>query len=282
MVKTVRRRLSNPQVILQLWEAITCIRQGKQVANLDRIYRFMERSYEISTKEVQKQMAFAVKEGLLVKELSKAKQGHRQGETQDAFWCAEERTEESEEPHDWYCFECHAGGDVLCCGTCYRVYHADCVKVDDPEKILSLWICPICESCKKKTVQMSKWDLNKILLHVLNRMKEKSRDLTKKLNLNELPNYYNLVYQHMDLSIMMEKLSEKKYRSLEDFEGDANALVHISHIYHGRVSERAALCVQTLKDCLYDLSEIRLCKDCYIMSNDRTQKDWFCKPCIKD
>ncbi|XP_071505214.1 zinc finger MYND domain-containing protein 11-like [Diadema antillarum] len=278
MVKTVKRRMSDPQVILQLWEAITFIRQQRQVANMERIVAFMSKHYSCSAKETQRQIVHAVKENLLVKELSKSKVGSRAGTTQDGFWCAEERTEESEEPHDWYCFKCHKGGEVLCCGTCYRVYHPECVNVE-PEKVLSLWICPYCEACRKKSVSTSKWELNKILHHVINRMKDKSRDLTKKLNLNELPNYYNLVYHHVDLATMMQKLTEKKYRSIEEFQGDADAMTHVAAIYYGTDSDRFRLCMLILEDCLYDLSEIRLCKDCYIMSNDRTQHDWFCKPC---
>lgn len=28
---------------------------------------------------------------------------------------------------DWYCFECHVGGNVVDCGVCFRVFHSDCV-----------------------------------------------------------------------------------------------------------------------------------------------------------
>jgi len=29
--------------------------------------------------------------------------------------------------HDWYCFNCHQPGKVLCCSLCFRVYHRSCL-----------------------------------------------------------------------------------------------------------------------------------------------------------
>ena len=34
------------------------------------------------------------------------------------------------ERHDWYCFHCHSGGEVILCRDCHRVYHQSCLKVD--------------------------------------------------------------------------------------------------------------------------------------------------------
>ena len=36
---------------------------------------------------------------------------------------------------------------------------------------------------------------------------------------------------------------------------------------------------QVLQDCLYDLQEIRMCRDCYRLSNEKPGKNWFCLPC---
>ena len=33
------------------------------------------------------------------------------------------------ERHDWYCFHCHSGGEVVLCRDCHRVYHQSCLKV---------------------------------------------------------------------------------------------------------------------------------------------------------
>jgi len=33
------------------------------------------------------------------------------------------------------------------------------------------------------------------------------------------------------------------------------------------------------EDCCYDLQEIRRCADCYRISNEKSEKMWFCIPC---
>lgn len=37
---------------------------------------------------------------------------------------------------------------------------------------------------------------------------------------------------------------------------------------------------QMLRDCIYDLNEIRQCRDCYRTSNEKREKFWFCLPCV--
>ena len=33
------------------------------------------------------------------------------------------------------------------------------------------------------------------------------------------------------------------------------------------------------EDCCYDIKEIRRCADCYRISNEKSEKMWFCIPC---
>ena len=44
-------------------------------------------------------------------------------------------------------------------------------------------------------------------------------------------------------------------------------------------SQAASVASQVLQDCLYDIQEIRICRDCYRMSNEKPTKSWFCRPC---
>ncbi|XP_022090832.1 zinc finger MYND domain-containing protein 11-like isoform X2 [Acanthaster planci] len=274
------RRMSNPHTVQQLWEAVTAIRNQKQVANMERILKFMKREYGVSAKETQQQLAYATKDGLIVKDNSRAKKGVRAGQEQEAYWCTVEQEDESKESHDWYCCKCHGPGEVLCCGSCYRVYHPDCVPEGvDLGNLGSSWTCPVCRQIKSPRQKLTKPVLYKLLNHVLKRMKDKARDLHKKLNMGALPNYYNLVYRHVDLATIMQKVEDKRYRCIEEFQADAEMMVHTAVIYHGQTHERTDLCQFTLNDCNYDLAEIQLCKDCYLMSNSRTDKGWFCKPC---
>ncbi|XP_072029211.1 zinc finger MYND domain-containing protein 11-like [Amphiura filiformis] len=273
----VKRRQADPQVVLQLWDIITSIRAGKQVANYDRIERYMQRKHNVNPKDTQKQLTLAVKDELVVKETSLGKKGARAGLEQDGYWCMEEATEESEDTHDWYCFECHKPGDVLCCGSCYKVYHPACAGKEDD--FTDAWTCPMCEAHKDKFGSLKKIELYQLLTHVLSRMKDKARDLYKVPNMKELPNYYNLVYRRVDLLNILQKIDNETYRSLEEMEADTKMIVHCSVVYHGPESDRAELCRLTLADCEYDLAEIRLCKDCYLMSNNRADQDWFLYAC---
>ncbi|UYV67389.1 ZMYND11 [Cordylochernes scorpioides] len=75
-----------------------------------------------------------------------------------------------------------------------------------------------------------------------------------------------LCFRKMDLTIMEAKAKEQEYQSLEDVVG----AVH---------NPLADLARQMLRDCLYDIAEIRLCSDCYRMSNEKADKHWFCQPC---
>jgi len=49
--------------------------------------------------------------------------------------------------HDWYCFECHAGGDVICCTSCHRVYHVSCLAKEEvlQEDVKNTFVCPVCK-----------------------------------------------------------------------------------------------------------------------------------------
>lgn len=37
--------------------------------------------------------------------------------------------------------------------------------------------------------------------------------------------------------------------------------------------------VTMYRDCCYDIKEIRRCADCYRISNEKSEKMWFCIPC---
>lgn len=47
------------------------------------------------------------------------------------------------EGHDWYCFNCHKGGEVVQCQWCPRVYHYDCLPSNRKPK-RNVLFCPCC------------------------------------------------------------------------------------------------------------------------------------------
>ncbi|XP_070566470.1 zinc finger MYND domain-containing protein 11-like isoform X2 [Ptychodera flava] len=280
MPRVVKRRQASPLILQQLWEAIGVIREQKQIANLERISKYMNREYDYSPKETQRQLGYAVKDGLIIREISKGNKGSKIGVEQEGYWCIEQPEKPVTDDHDWYCTECHKAGDVIRCHGCFRVAHPKCLeknKVPPPEH--GHWYCFVCTACRKKNHMIGRSEVNKLLGFALMRMKEKARELYKKLNLKDTPYFYSLVHTHMDLSTMQQKVDDNKYRCLEDFEGDAALMLHNNIVYYGADSERVELCDMVVDDGKHDIQEIRICKDCYKMSNCRTTKDWFCRPC---
>ncbi|XP_002733117.1 zinc finger MYND domain-containing protein 11-like isoform X2 [Saccoglossus kowalevskii] len=285
MPRVVKRRQCDPVILQQLWEGIRVIRDQKQIANSERITKFMTREYTVSPKEVLKQLNHAVKDGLIIKEISRGCKGSKVGIEQEGFWCIEEQETPSPDEHDWYCFICHKPGEIIRCHGCFRVAHSRCLeKTNKPAPEHGHWYCYVCEVCRKKNHTISRSELSKLLGFTLARMKEKvqilnARELYKKINLGDTPNYHSIIRTHVDLGTIQQKIDDNKYRCLDEFEGDADLMLHNNKVYFGPESERVELCDMVVEDCKHDLNEIRLCKDCYKMSNCRSSKDWFCRPC---
>ena len=65
MATSENRRVTDPLVVQQFWAAIQYIRMQKQMANSERIARYMEREHEMTFEEAEKQLE--VGETLLMK-----------------------------------------------------------------------------------------------------------------------------------------------------------------------------------------------------------------------
>ena len=70
-----------------------------------------------------------------------------------------------------------------------------------------------------------------------------------------------------------------QYRIQEEFKADIQNIVHNVVIYHGGHSNMADQARQMFRDCVYDLTELNTCRDCYRYANTRNDKYWFAKPC---
>lgn len=301
-----KRRIANPQTVGYLWDAVLEIRRQKQISNFDRISNYMLRNHEMPADIVERQLDFAIRDELLVLICRVGCKGRKAGVEEECYSAPKEMPEK--DGHDWYCHQCHRGGEVMCCKSCHRVYHQFCVKEDNSNG--ERYTCSICMMCRDKTcMKIQKHDLNVLLGYVCNRLKAKvsrgikypcltwvllpperhsSRtDAKKQRNLYTLPpsarehwKHANLIYYSMDLATMQEKTVARKYRTLEEFHADALSVVHNVAVYYGIDGEMAESAQQMLQDCIYDLDEIRLCKDCYRMSNEKKSKYWFCQPCV--
>ena len=56
MVKPVKRRQADPQVVINLWTAVSYIKQQKQIPNIERVVRYMEREHGLKKTECDRQL----------------------------------------------------------------------------------------------------------------------------------------------------------------------------------------------------------------------------------
>ncbi|XP_068094708.1 zinc finger MYND domain-containing protein 11 [Hyperolius riggenbachi] len=296
MMRLTKRRQADTKVIQYLWTAIEVIRNQKQIANIDRITKYMTRVHGMHPKEITRQLSLAVKDGLIVETLTVGCKGSKAGIEQEGYWLPGDEImkhhqingregksvnspEDWEtETHDWYCFECHLPGEVVICDQCFRVYHPKCLPDDlRLRDNCNHWQCPVCKTIKKKN--LNKQEMGKYLRFIVSRMTERAIELNKKGKDNKHPMYKRLVHTAMDVSIINEKVSEGKYKSYEEFKADAQLLLHNTIIFYGDDSESADVAKVLYTDTCHELDELQLCKNCFYLSNARPD-NWFCYPCI--
>ncbi|XP_029444383.1 zinc finger MYND domain-containing protein 11 isoform X3 [Rhinatrema bivittatum] len=278
MARLTKRRQADTKVIQYLWTAIEVIRNQKQIANIDRITKYMTRVHGMHPKEITRQLSLAVKDGLIVETLTVGCKGSKAGIEQEGYWLPGDEIDWETETHDWYCFECHLPGEVLICDLCFRVYHSKCLSDEFRLRDSSShWQCPICRSMKKKSA--NKQEMGKYLRFIVSRMKERAIELNKKGKKANTRCTEGWWHSAMDISIIQEKVNEGKYKSYEEFKADAQLLLHNTIIFYGVDSEQADVAKMLYTDTCHELDELQLCKNCFYLSNARPD-NWFCYPCI--
>ncbi|EEC05451.1 transcription intermediary factor 1-alpha, putative, partial [Ixodes scapularis] len=135
----------------------------------------------------------------------------------------------SSDPNEDWCSVCHDGGELLCCGSCPRVYHLQCHVPSLSATPSEDWTCLLCldilkcniprESAgsKRKTpVGLSGRELlicERILLHLF------CHELSIPFHIpvsRTVPNYYKVITKPMDLTTIKQKLSPSHFNHYED------------------------------------------------------------------
>ncbi|GAB6032801.1 hypothetical protein CHUAL_012004 [Chamberlinius hualienensis] len=278
-METYKRRLSCPLTVQYIWNSIESLSVQKQTPDIDHIYEILNREYNMTLGDVERQLKYAVRDDLIsIVNRNECKVNRKSFDCPESYWLPDQKQER--DGHDWYCFECHRSGEVVCCGACFRVFHPYCIK--DDVSSLERFICPICKMLMAEcTFKIAKEDLNVLLGYTCNRLKEKPlKSFTKHSIQNEEGWRRNcLIYCYVDLIIMEEKAAKQLYNRIEEYQVDSQTLVHNIVVFYGIHSAYADYAKQLLADCIYDLSEILQCKDCYRVSNEKLDKFWFCQPC---
>uniref|UniRef100_A0AAY4A3V0 Zinc finger, MYND-type containing 11 n=1 Tax=Denticeps clupeoides TaxID=299321 RepID=A0AAY4A3V0_9TELE len=244
--RLVRKRQADAKVVQFMWTAIEVIRNQKQIANLDRIAKYLSRVFGVPPKETARQLSLAVKDGLVVETLTVGCKGSKAGIEQEGYWLPGDELDWQRETHDWYCFECSLPGDVLPCESCSRVYHPRCLPDEHKPRDNTHWHCSICRGSKKKN--LSKPEMSKYLRFILQRMKERVKG---------------------------------KYKNFEEFKADVQLIVHNTAILHGGDNRCNYYFSPAPPSSLFSpsqLNELILCKTCFYLSNARPD-NWFSYPC---
>ena len=81
----VCRRQADPLMVQKLWEAINFVRSQKQVANTERIERYIQRECDIAPDEIKRQLNLAVADHLISIYRAVANKGNNAGAEQDGY-----------------------------------------------------------------------------------------------------------------------------------------------------------------------------------------------------
>nr|CAB3267961.1 zinc finger MYND domain-containing protein 11 [Phallusia mammillata] len=278
-IEEIVRRSSDPAIVFQLYQTIETIRKQRQIANLHRVVRYMEREFNCPPKECLQYLHQVVTDSLIVETVTVGCKGSKAGIEQEGYWIPDKEAlleRISEESHDWYCFECHKPGKVISCSTCFRVYHKLCL---DKPKNLHNFKCVWCKANEKPANEQERLALGKSLYFVVTQQKDYWTELAKKPDEEEHPYYNFFVHTHCDLERLQMDCHNCVFRSNEEFLAKALLIHHNYAVALGADHSLTNLAQQFVEDCEHELQELKLCRNCFYLSNTKPMKDWFCKPC---
>lgn len=197
--------------------------------------------------------------------------------------------------HDWYCFQCHGPGPVVCCPTCFRVYHHDCLPAavestynpqlpdEDPAPTGKNNVssqppsapCPVCNRSTRVSLnpQTTVVDLRNIFLTALERMRSKNpwRTLYTIGYVNETHRNDYLSYKQVNTRVISDRLhstpkSSEGYLNRTAFLLDLDILVHNTAVIYGPKADMTNTARQIRSQLQREMRESSLCVDCYLRS----------------
>nr|XP_023660616.1 zinc finger MYND domain-containing protein 11-like [Paramormyrops kingsleyae] len=124
MSRVVKKRQADPKVVQNIWTAIEVIRNQKQIANMDRISKYLSRVFGVHPKETARQLGLAVKDGLVVETLTVGCKGSKAGIEQEGYWLPGDEMEQmAERSKDWEA-ESHDINELHLCKNCFYLSNA--------------------------------------------------------------------------------------------------------------------------------------------------------------
>lgn len=275
------RRASDPRIVRKLHNAIKKTCEQKQSPVLDRVYRAITSDkIQITRSRVEMQLKNSVRDGLILESNSGStrkpgdiKMSYRVPTLENFYEIYED------DEHDWYCWVCHREGEVYLCTRCPRVIHKKCAELSD-EDLQDDFVCYCCKDLES-TKQYGKKELQELatmLGYTVQRMKSKCEELWFSATESEEPTYKLFIYNDTNLNDLERRVRMKEFDSLAKFHYEIEWLFHNAVIFYGGENKITNLARMVVLDGQNELSQIDICSECYIRSNDRA-KNWFSNPC---
>ena len=275
------RRASDPRIVRKLHNAIKKTCEQKQCPVLDRVYRAITvDKIQITRSRVEMQLKNTIRDGLILenntgitRKAGDLKMSYKVPTLENFYEMYED------DGHDWYCWVCHREGEVYLCCRCPRVIHKKCAELTD-EDLEDEFVCYCCKDLES-TKQYGKKELQELatmLGFTVERMKSKCEELWKSVTEVDEPTYKLFIYNDTNLNELEKKVNKKDFDSLAKFHYEIEWLFHNAVIFYGGENKITNLARMVVLDGQNELSQIDICSECYIRSNDRT-KNWFSNPC---
>ncbi|KAK7865872.1 hypothetical protein R5R35_003987 [Gryllus longicercus] len=216
-------RLSCPVTARYIWKAIDVIHRQRQIANFQRIRGYLGREYGIGEDKLREQLHYCVRDGLLV--IKRESKKNKKNVDQEGYVFPSICDKGT---HDWYCFECHFPGEVLCCSSCFRVFHIKCIAMIDKKSTgtTNEFMCHLCCSNVNSLI-LSVERLNCLLGYEFKELKKRLPLSASQWQRNEPKMLIqHLIYNPMDLDMILKKICSTAYNNIVQFRVDIQTFFH--------------------------------------------------------
>lgn len=156
----------------------------------------------------------------------------------------------STDPNDDVCAACGEDGELMCCETCPRAFHTECVGLMRVPR--GDWFCDHCKKKQKRAERESgprgrtggkssrrgsgiDEDLMAVCQAVLRELETHplSADFLNPVSKRDAPDYYKVVKKPMDFSTIKDKLNFLSYKSHDKFASDVRLVFSNAIFYNG-------------------------------------------------
>ncbi|KAH9489885.1 hypothetical protein Btru_044495 [Bulinus truncatus] len=159
----------------------------------------------------------------------------------DSYICEDCRKQQEHISEELYCL-CQTPYDenqfYIGCDRCQDWFHGDCVGISKHEAdSIEVYVCPNCQNqevtdpiAQKPLTSSEYQQLHKLLKDL--QAHKMAWPFLQPVDPKEVPDYYDIVHEPMDLTIVEAKLNSKAYHKLNDFMKDITKIFDNCRLYN--------------------------------------------------